>query len=52
MVSGGIGYSWFVTRASAGWACPTVIPWITIHPSHSEDVSRNAWGSTELIGSN
>lgn len=51
LVSGGIGYSWFVTRSSAGWACPTVIPWVVLHPSHHEDVSRNAWGSTAEVGS-
>jgi len=51
LISGGIGYSWFVMRSSAGWACPTVIPWVTLHPSHYEDVSRNAWGSTAEIGS-
>jgi hypothetical protein len=51
LVSGGIGYSWFVMRSSAGFACPTVVPWITLHPSHYLDVSRNAWGSTAEVGS-
>ena len=51
LISGGIGYSWFVTRSSAGWACPTIIPWVTLHPSHHVDVSRNAWGSTAEVGS-
>ena len=49
-ISGGIGYSWFVMRSSAGWSCPTVVPYISLHPSHYEDVSRNAWGSTSLVG--
>jgi hypothetical protein len=52
IVSGGIGYSWFVNRASAGFNCPTAIPWISLHPSHYEDTSRNAWGSTQLVGTN
>jgi hypothetical protein len=52
MISGGIGYSWFVTRASAGFNCPTAIPWVSLHPSHYEDTSRNAWGNTALVGSN
>jgi hypothetical protein len=49
LVSGGIGYSWFVMRSSAGFACPTVIPWITLHPSHYLDVSRNAWGNSAIV---
>ncbi len=51
LISGGIGYSWFVMRSSAGWSCATVIPWVTLHPSHYEDVSRNDWGSTAEVGS-
>jgi len=51
LISGGIGYSWFVMRSGAGWSCPTVIPWVTLHPSHHLDVSRNAWGSTAEVGS-
>ena len=52
LISGGIGYSWFVMRSSAGFSCPTVIPWVTLHPSHYEDIARNAWGSTSEVGSN
>lgn len=52
LISGGIGYSWFVIRSSVGFACPTVVPWITLHPSHYEDISRNSWGSTAEVGSN
>jgi hypothetical protein len=26
-----------------------VIPWITLHPSHSLDVSRNAWGNSAIV---
>ena len=51
VISGGIGYSWFVVRSSAGWSCPTVVPWLNLHPSHYMDYSRNAWGSTEYVGS-
>jgi hypothetical protein len=49
MIGGGIGYSWFVVRSTAGWTCPTAVPWVTLHPSHHIDVSRNAWGSTSLV---
>ena len=49
LISGGIGYTWFVMRSSAGFACPTVIPWITLHPSHYLDVSRNAWGNSAIV---
>jgi hypothetical protein len=51
VTSGGIGYSWFVIRSSAGWSCPTVVPWFNLHPSHYMDYARNAWGSTEYVGS-
>jgi hypothetical protein len=51
LIGGGIGYSWFVTRSRAGFSCPTVIPWVTLHPSHYEDIARNAWGSTSEVGS-
>jgi hypothetical protein len=50
MTSGGIGYSWFVTRSSAGFSCQTAVPFLSLHPSHYEDVSRNAWGSTSEVG--
>ena len=50
-ISGGVGYSWVVVRSSAEWACPTVIPWVILHTTHHEDVSRNAWGSTAEVGS-
>jgi hypothetical protein len=49
LISGGIGYSWFVMRSSAGYSCPTVIPWLTLHPSHYLDVSRNAWGNSAIV---
>ena len=52
LIGGGIGYSWFVLRSSAGWSCPTTIPWLSLHPSHYIDISRNAWGSTAEVGSN
>lgn len=51
IIGGGIGYSWFVNRSSAGFSCPTAVPWISLHPSHYEDVARNAWGSTSDAGS-
>ena len=33
-----------------GWSCPTVVPWLNLHPSHYMDYSRNAWGNTETSG--
>jgi hypothetical protein len=51
LISGGIGYSWFVLRSSGGWSCPTAVPWLSLHPSHYIDISRNAWGSTAEVGS-
>ena len=51
LISGGIGYNWFTMRASAGWSCPSDIPWITWHPSHYLDTSHNAWGNSEQVRS-
>jgi hypothetical protein len=50
LIAGGIGYTWFTIRSSAQWSCPTAIPWVTLHPSHYQDVSRNARGSTSVVG--
>ena len=49
LISGGVGYTWFTMRASAGWSCPTDIPWITLHPTHYLDTSHNAWGNSEQV---
>jgi hypothetical protein len=45
IVSGGIGYSWMVVHAEARFSCPTVIPWVTIHPTDWLETSYNAWGN-------
>jgi hypothetical protein len=50
LASGGVGYTWFVTRASAGWNCPTVVPWVVLHPSHYLDTAHNDWGNSEQVG--
>jgi hypothetical protein len=52
LIGGGVGsgYTSFTTRASAGFACPTTIPWITIHTTHYEDVKRNDRGVTSVVG--
>ena len=42
--------SWVVQRGSAGFSCPTVIPWVNLHPSHYLDVSVNSWGSAAEVG--
>jgi len=46
----GRGFTYFVNRASAGFACQTVVPWITIHTSHHEDVKRTDRGVTTTVG--
>jgi hypothetical protein len=53
LIGGGVGrgFTYFTNRASAGFACQTTIPWITIHTSHHEDVKRNDRGATTLVGS-
>ena len=52
LVGGGIGrgFPYFVNRASAGFACQTVVPWITIHKTHYEDIKRNDRGGTTVVG--
>jgi hypothetical protein len=51
LVGGGAGFTWFTIRTSAGFSCPTVIPWVVIHPSHWMDVTRNSGGGTSFGGS-
>lgn len=52
LIGGGVGrgFTYFTNRASAGFACQTVVPWITIHTTHHEDVKRNDRGGTTLVG--
>ena len=47
----GRGFTYFTNRASAGFACPTVIPWITIHTTHHQDIRRGDQGGTAFVGS-
>ena len=53
LIGGGVGrgYTSFTNRASAGFSCQTIVPWITIHTTHHEDVKRNARGVTSFVGS-
>lgn len=51
LISGGIGYPWFTMRSSAGFSCPTVIPWITLHENRYVDVNRTDTGGTSEVGS-
>jgi hypothetical protein len=53
LIAGGVGrgFGSFTTRASAGFSCQTVVPWVTIHTSHHEDVKRGDRGVTNLVGS-
>jgi hypothetical protein len=52
LISGGVGrgFTYFTLRSSAGFSCPTIIPWITIHTSHHEDVKRTDRGVTSFVG--
>lgn len=51
VISGGVGYPWFTTRSSAGFACQTVIPWITLHENRWIDVNRTDSGGTTEVAS-
>lgn len=50
LIAGGVGFPTFTIRSSAGFACPTVIPWITLHPSRYEDIRRGNRGVVVLVG--
>jgi hypothetical protein len=45
IVSGGIGYFWMVVHVQARFSCPTVIPWVTLHPTDWGETAYNAWGN-------
>jgi hypothetical protein len=53
LIAGGVGsgFTYFTIRSAAGWSCATVIPWITIHTSHHQDVRRGDKGGTSFVGS-
>ena len=51
LIGGGVGFPFFTMRSSAGFSCPTVIPWITLHPSHHLDVRRDDRGGASAVGS-
>jgi hypothetical protein len=48
--SGGIGYFWMVVHAQARFSCPTVIPYISIHPTDWLETAYNAWGNASQVG--
>ncbi|HZS30681.1 MAG TPA: hypothetical protein VFA37_05445 [Gaiellaceae bacterium] len=50
LIGGGVGFPSFTERSSAGFSCPTVIPWIVLHPSHHLDVLRTSVGSASIVG--
>lgn len=53
LIGGGVGrgFTYFTHRASAGFACPTVVPWIVLHTTHHEDLKRTDRGVTTFVGS-
>lgn len=53
LIGGGVGgyFTYFTNRASAGFSCQTIVPWITLHTSHHEDVKRTDRGVTTFVGS-
>lgn len=52
VIAGGVGkaFTYFTNRASAGFSCQTIVPWITLHTSHHEDVKRTDRGVTTFVG--
>jgi hypothetical protein len=50
LIAGGVGWPYFTMRSSAGYSCPTVIPWIVLHPSHYMDVRRTDTGGAAIVG--
>lgn len=53
LIGGGVGrgFTFFTNRASAGFSCQTVVPWITLHTTHYEDTKRTDRGVTSNVGS-
>jgi hypothetical protein len=52
LIAGGVGrgFTYFTNRASAGFSCQTIIPWITLHTTHHLDVKRTDTGVTTQVG--
>jgi hypothetical protein len=52
LIGGGVGngFTYFTNRASAGFSCQTIIPWITLHTTHHLDVKRTDTGLTIQVG--
>jgi hypothetical protein len=50
LIGGGVGFPTFTVRSSAGFSCPTVIPWITLHPTHHLDILRTDRGAASITG--
>lgn len=52
LIAGGVGrgFTYFTNRASAGFSCQTIIPWITLHTTHHLDVKRTDTGRTTQVG--
>jgi len=52
LIGGGIGrgFTYFTNRASAGFSCQTIVPWITLHTTHHLDVKRTDTGVTTQVG--
>ena len=50
VIGGGVGFPAFTQRSTAGYSCPTVIPWIVLHPSHHLDVVRDSRGGAAIVG--
>jgi hypothetical protein len=51
LIGGGVGFPSFTERSSAGFSCPTVVPWVVLHPSHHLDVARTSRGGASIVGS-
>jgi hypothetical protein len=53
LIAGGVGrgFTYFTSRASAGFSCQTAIPWVALHTSHHEDLKRTDRGVTTFVGS-
>lgn len=52
LIGGGVGsgFTYFTNRASAGFSCQTIVPWITLHTTHHVDVKRTDRGVTVQVG--
>ena len=47
--TGGNGYTWTTVRSGGHFACPTPIPWVTLHYDRWVEYACNTWGNCSRV---